>query len=769
MSSGPITSLTNIILNERSRPIKIVYFNARSLLPKINELQLLCLTECPDIVCVTESWLSGDISDCEIEIPGYLLCRLDRNRHGGGLITYFKNTMDYKCILSGPDNLELSVFLLHNKNCKLCLGLLYRPPSSPVSVFDSLCNILSSLDPSLLSHFVLLGDFNIDLCNSHHHLYSKLQCLLSMFSLSQVVTEPTHFGPSGKSLIDLVLLSQPSQLLRCSTIPPLGNSDHYGIFIALKWRVFSKRSASNSRSIWRYKYADFERACFLLDAINWDYLLPNDANSAWNTWKSIFLDIMEECIPRAVIRARHNLPWLDKSIVQAMKHRNRLYKAQKSTNNTSTSQQYVRARNKVTTMMRRAKRNFFLNLKHANSRDFWKAMKYLKKKQASIPSLRDSIGNVVTTASEKADVLNSFFVTCFNQSIPQLSPNNVSYITSSNCPRELLCKVDNVLEMLCTLDVSKASGPDGISGVMLKSTACSIAPVLTKIFNLSISTGVVPDDWKTSHIVPIPKSKDCAEAKGYRPISLLSICSKILEKHVSQLLSLHLKSSCPLSPNQWGFTAKKSTTTALLSVLHDWHQQLEEKKDVCAVFFDLQKAFDTVPHRLLMGKLESLGFDTYLLKWIHSYLSGRRQCVVLDGVKSTVLPVTSGVPQGSVLGPLLFIIYVDGVQEATAFNSTVVLYADDMVLYRPIQTLEDYSLLQSDVNEVSNWIEHLSLNFNLGKCTFMLFSNKRGNSVQPTITLNGCPLKEVFEFKYLGVYLTSDLSWSTHVRNQGVQ
>jgi len=232
-------------------------------LPKINELQLLCLSECPDIVCVTESWLS-----CEIEIPGYLLCRLDRNRHGGGLITYFKNTMDYKCILSGPDNLELSVFLLHNKNCKLCLGLLYRPPSSPLSVFDSLCNILSSLDPSLLSHFVLLGDFNIDLCNTHHHLYSKLQCLLAMFSLTQVVTEPTHFGPSGKSLIDLVLLSQPSQLLKCSTIPPLGNSDHYGIFIALQWRVFSKRSASNSRSIWRYKYADFERACFLLDAIN---------------------------------------------------------------------------------------------------------------------------------------------------------------------------------------------------------------------------------------------------------------------------------------------------------------------------------------------------------------------------------------------------------------------------------------------------------------------------------------------------------------------
>ena len=146
------------MLSKSSNMLQIIYFNVRSLLPNISELQLLCLTENPDVVYVTETWLDMEVDDCEIEIPGYLCCPFDRN--GGGLITYFKNTMDYKCVLSGPNSLELFSFLLHNGNCKICLGLLYCPPSSPSSVFDSLYNTLSSLDPPWLSNLVLLGDFN---------------------------------------------------------------------------------------------------------------------------------------------------------------------------------------------------------------------------------------------------------------------------------------------------------------------------------------------------------------------------------------------------------------------------------------------------------------------------------------------------------------------------------------------------------------------------------------------------------------------------------
>ena len=190
----------------------------------------------------------------------------------------------------------------------------------------------------------------------------------------------------------------------------------------------------------------------------------------------------------------------------------------------------------------------------------------------------------------------------------------------------------------------------------------------------------------------------------------------MLERHISSILLSHLSNICPISDNQWGFTPKKSTTTALLSVIHDWHQHLEHGNEVCAVFFDIRKAFDSVPHRPLVHKLEELGVDKYLLKWISNYLAERKQQVVVSGETSSALPVASGVPQGSVLGPLLFIIYVDGVESVTLSDGTVVMFADDMVLYRPIRSHEDYLLLQRDVNAIASWIARLYLQFNVGKC-----------------------------------------------------
>ena len=188
------------------------------------------------------------------------------------IVIFYRSTLGYKPILLGPNDLELSIVSIHNGNCRVCIALFYRPPSSPVSTFDNFCTIVQSLDPALFSNFVLIGDFNIDFYNSHHPLYSRLNCLISTLSLSQIVSQDTHFGPHGSSLIDLVLLSQPNQLLNCSVIPPLGNSDHHGITLSLKWRLSSKPATTKPRSIWRYRHADFERACTLLDLTNWDQI-----------------------------------------------------------------------------------------------------------------------------------------------------------------------------------------------------------------------------------------------------------------------------------------------------------------------------------------------------------------------------------------------------------------------------------------------------------------------------------------------------------------
>ena len=177
----------------------------------------------------------------------------------------------------------------------------------------------------------------------------------------------------------------------------------------------------------------------------------------------------------------------------------------------------------------------------------------------------------------------------------------------SSYPGELLCTTDEVLFLIKSLDSSKANGPDGVSAQMLNATALSIAPSLTKLHNISISQGRFPECWRTSTVVPIPKSTNHKETTNYRPISLLSIVSKMLERHLHQYVTNHLNEHHPLSNKQWGFQSGKSTVTALLSVTHDWFQALESGQEVCSIFFDLKKAFDSVPHRPLMDKLASYG------------------------------------------------------------------------------------------------------------------------------------------------------------------
>ncbi len=292
-------------------------------------------------------------------------------------------------------------------------------------------------------------------------------------------------------------------------------------------------------------------------------------------------------------------------------------------------------------------------------------------------------------------LINNCFSSCFNQSLPPLAESIYQlHTTLQECPDHLLCTEEEVLRLLLSLDVTKSSGPDGISAKMLKATATSIAPSLCKLFNLSITTGQFPAAWIISNVVPIPKDGDKSVPNNYRPISLLSIVSKLLERHIHGKVMEHLSESQPLSDHQWGGCSGKSTTHALLSATSEWFELLDAGEKVGAIFFDLSKAFDSVPHKAL---LKDSGLNRLLLNWIANYLTNRKQQVVVDGVKSNDLPVLdlSGVPQGSVLGPLLFLIYINDIDNIPlSLGTKLVIYADDVLLYRPIRSPHDYVLLQ---------------------------------------------------------------------------
>ena len=422
-------------------------------------------------------------------------------------------------------------------------------------------------------------------------------------------------------------------------------------------------------------------------------------------------------------------------------------------------------------MIRVSKQNFFdQRLNSAEEKTFWKTVKLLNQNHSSIPTLQFN-GTVAETAVGKANALNSFFFNCFNHQLNPLSCSNPEFSHSTldpvHCPEELLCTEEITYDLLCNLDVSKSVGCDGISAKMMKSTACSIAPILTRLFNKSICTGELPATWKHGRIVPVPKNpKDKNQPSGYRPISILPIVSKVIERHVKVLIEDHLERNAPISPRQWGFVSSRSTVSALIRVVDDWSRALDQGLEVCVVFFDISKAFDTVPHLLLLQKFNELGINPYLLRWLRSYLINRSQFVAVDGSDSQTLPVISGVPQGSVLGPLMFICYINDVASVVSPGSDISLFADDIALYRIIRSSSDYLELQTDIDSITTCIESKYLKFNASKCKYMLVSRRRLSPSTPTpLNINGCVLTKVTSYKYLGVTITSNLSWSPHIDN----
>ena len=406
-------------------------------------------------------------------------------------------------MFTGFEDLELVIVSVCNPVSKIALALFYRPPSSSYCIFDNLFSVLCNhVNLPLFSNFVLLGDFNVNFFDTSHPLFSKLQLVSSSLSLVQVVSEPTHFFHNSCSLIDLVFLSCPSSLISCITIPPLANSDHAGLSLTVSFKDNRKNPKRICRKVWRYDIADYELANSMISNVDWDALLSfNDIDTCWANWHSKYMQIMDACIPQTVLRCRKNLPWITKAIIQAIRRRNALLRDFKKSNDNQILNKYKKVRNRVVTMLRESKLVYFQNLGSCSQKEFWKAAKLLNKQDSSVPTLSDDSGTPVTSNFAKATLLNNFFYDCFNHALPPLQ-DELQRCNPDSCPEELLCTVEEIEELLLTLKTDKSTGPDNVSLRMLKSTAHSIAPSMTKLFNLSIASGSYPQARKLARIVP---------------------------------------------------------------------------------------------------------------------------------------------------------------------------------------------------------------------------------------------------------------------------
>lgn len=312
------------------------------------------------------------------------------------------------------------------------------------------------------------------------------------------------------------------------------------------------------------------------------------------------------------------------------------------------------------------------------------------------------------------------------------------------------------------LDCSKALGPDLIPTIIYKRCYSSLSQSMTILFNLSLATGVIPNEWKTALVIPVFKKGDKASISNYRPISLLCIISKILERCIYNHIYPITKHD--INTNQHGFMANRSTNTQLLDFYDRVFSYVDVRKQFDCVFLDFSKAFDSVPHQLLQNKLKSFGYNGTLLNWFKNYMANRRQKVVIQGEDSNYVPVLSGVPQGSILGPLLFLYYINDLSKCISDNNhQLYLYADDTKLGSCINNVEDCNELQKTLDMLCTWSITWGLKFNTEKCKYISFGNK--NKIHHTYTMYGIGLEQVSSYTDLGITVCSNLKWDKHINN----
>ena len=500
-------------------------------------------------------------------------------------------------------------------------------------------------------------------------------------------------------------------------------------------------------------------------------------NDMWVKFKTGFVEAVERFIPSKMTKTKYSVPWIDATIKRLVKKRHKLYLRARKSKDPDVKIHYKRFRAHVQKVLRDAYWKYVSNIftfendssdpdtpKPEKIKKFWSFVKSLKKDAYGITSLREN-GILKTESKEKANICNRQFQSAFTREDDSDPPSKGASPFSSM--GDITVDPKGVTKLLDGLNVHKASGPDGLNARVLKECSNEISPILALIYNESLARGEVPDEWRQANVSPVFKKGEKYDAANYRPVSLTCICCKTLEHILVSNINKHIALDSILADCQHGFRSQRSCETQLVQFVHDIISNLDGAvnrghKQTDLIIMDFAKAFDKVPHRRLLHKLEYYGIRGSTHKWINSWLSGRTQQVVLDGQASDPVPVLSGVPQGSVLGPVLFLLFINDLPDN--IRSSVRLFADDCVLYRNIHSLQDCLTLQEDLTSLGQWEADWQMKFNVAKCHSMRVTrHQHHKQVLFDYSLHNQTLENVQSAKYLGITITDNMDWGQHV------
>ena len=572
------------------------------------------------------------------------------------------------------------------------------------------------------------------------------------------------------------MTDQPNLILNSGTRPSLDPRCHHQIIhCKINFRVPPPPPCE--RRMWHYQRADINAIHRAIAHFPWvqHFNLNSDVNWQVKSFTDIVLNILSNFIPNEVKKVTpRDPPWIDRDLKSKLKRKNKFYKLYvKNSHKDSDKRTLETLREECKESIETAKTEYLNRLgkkltePFANPKSYWKMIfKVMNKCRA--PKIPPILHNnmFILSCKEKATLFNNFFaMQC--RPIQNGSCLPTFHYLTRNRLDDVLFNSDEILSLIRNIDPNKSNGPDLITGHMLKICDKSIVLPLKLIFVNILRTGTYPSLWKLANVTPVHKKNDKQLTKNYRPISLLPLCGKIFEKIIFNALYQHLSRNNLLTRNQSGFVPLDCTTNQLLYLISDIHECFEDPTslEVRAVFLDISKAFDKVWHAGLLFKLKQNGVDGNLLKFFESYLSNRYQRVGLNGQYSEYLLIESGVPQGSVLGPLLFLIYINDLEKG--IKSNIKFYADDTMLYSiihdPIKSAGD---LNHDLDLIQKWAYQWKMEFNpdpTKQATEMLFSCKRSEVHHPPLTFNGNDVLKIDEQKHLGLILTPALFFQKHL------
>ena len=501
----------------------------------------------------------------------------------------------------------------------------------------------------------------------------------------------------------------------------------------------------------------------MIKDIDWeDLFLDGNVDDLWSRFADILLNLSRKHIPESKSKPKDfNTPWMDVNTLKSVRRKNTLWKKYKYCKNPESWGKYIEARNESANLVKKAKFIYEKNIASKAKDDtkiFWRFVQSKTKVKVNLQCLLDNNGVIVTNDREKAELLNSFFCSVFNKEEEQSMPEFEDRTDKKLEDIEFL--EQDILPLLEKIKETKSPGSDKIHPKIIKETAKQLTKPLRLLFQESRTVATVPKAWKIAHVTPLYKKDSKLNPSNYRPISLTSIIGKVMETIIRNNLMKHMETNNLFSKEQHGFRKGGSCVTQLHEVLEDWTDKLDKKQEIDVIYFDFEKAFDRVPHKRLVIKLKGYGVQGNLLRWIENILSNRVQKVLVNGEESNPAPVTSGIPQGSVLGPILFSIYINDLPDVV--GNTVKLFADDTKLYSVVDSVERKEDLQMDINNLSKWSKEWLLSFSKNKCKHMHF----GTSFHSAYSSENEIIRTETKEKDLGIIIDNELKIQEHINTQ---